>query len=212
VSVKLKAVVLYCTSLQSQLRVRSPLHLDEIFECNGCLRATLTLIRPTHSVLEDRPCVLPTNRADWSKSFSTLNSCHQFVRLKHVFPPTKNPYLSAFASNYETAVLISRSSHSLLSAGSSASFCVADHSSAGVKPHGRLRADISPRRGFRPRGSANTSQVGSPAIVLKIVFECVRRPKTQEPATTWRLRGQSEVGFRLFLRLWPPYVRHCLGN
>jgi hypothetical protein len=121
-SVKSEAVVLYCASLQSQLRVRSPLHSNEIFECRGCLRATLTLICPTHSVLED-----------WSKSFSALNSCHQFVRLKHVFPPTKNPHFSAFSSNYKTAVLISPSSHSLLSADSSASFCVTDHSSACVK-------------------------------------------------------------------------------
>ena len=115
----------------------------------------LALVYCAHSGLEDLLSLLFWNAPD---GFGSLNAPNCPVRLDQIFPPAKNPYVFAFTTRNDTAILISRSSHLLLSAGSSAFPCVdGDSNAKSVKHSQTFRPAVAQAMRARPtRGISNT--------------------------------------------------------
>jgi len=123
VPLELEVVIPHRTLLHSQLRVRAPLLAYKFGEGSNCLRSALVEIFSPEFLVEDGTRKLPRYVSDGPERFGALQAFHRTVRLQNVLPPPDHPHSSSFSTNDETTFLVPRSSHSFLSADSSASFC-----------------------------------------------------------------------------------------
>src|SRR5579859_3989589 len=136
-----------------------------------------SLVDFADSLLEKRAGFTPREFAYRTEYHGALCAVERSVFSDHAFPPACHPELGTFASDKQTAILITRACHDVLSVGSSAFPCVVSQCSPHVKQHGSLVAGIRPTSTLLPDGSASTSRGGSPASDLGFVGVCVRKSK-----------------------------------
>src|SRR3954453_18563184 len=122
---ELEAVNAHAALLQRQRRVGIPFRPHEFRERHGYFWLAPLLSDRAHSRLEDFECFVSFHLTDETDCFRTLNAVNRSVRSRHVFPPAEYVALSLFAANYQTTVLVTRSSHRTPFGSSSAVSCVA---------------------------------------------------------------------------------------
>jgi hypothetical protein len=113
---ELIVVISHRALFESQCHSRPPFSQNEVCEQHSGLWPALALV--LYFAVKDGACALPGNLANRPERFGVLDPLHRPVRLPHVLPPTNDPHLSTFTTYNETSILITRSSHILLSAGS----------------------------------------------------------------------------------------------